>query len=134
MGDRSGNCAELIEQNCAANGIAGEQVEVSSEEANLLLARCAVQPLLKPFDAIHLDPFGCCASFLDNAVRAIANGGVLSLTSTDSSALSIADMLESALGTMASSVPQIAGRVGEKQLPVLFSRLWQLLPPGTIAL
>merc|ERR1719343_1696433 len=85
--DRSADCAELIRENCSANGRAGGHVEVTNEEANLLLARCAVQPFLKPFDAIHLDPFGCCTSFLDNAVRAIANGGVLSLTSTDNSAL-----------------------------------------------
>lgn len=35
------------------------------------------------FDAIDLDPYGCSAMFLDSAVQAIADGGLLLVTSTD---------------------------------------------------
>lgn len=40
------------------------------------------------FDAIDIDPYGCSAKFLDSAVQAIADGGLLLVTSTDMAALS----------------------------------------------
>jgi len=36
-----------------------------------------------PFDVVDIDPYGSAAPFLDSAVRKIANGGLLCVTSTD---------------------------------------------------
>lgn len=85
--DQSSHCAELIRENRDANHMPGQQLQVTNEDTNLLMSRCALQPSSGRFDAMHLDPFGCCTPFLDNAMRAVANGGVISLTSTDTSAL-----------------------------------------------
>ncbi|KAH8046499.1 N(2),N(2)-dimethylguanosine tRNA methyltransferase [Aureococcus anophagefferens] len=40
------------------------------------------------FDAIDLDPYGSCAPFLDAAVQAVNDGGLLCVTSTDMTVLS----------------------------------------------
>ena len=37
----------------------------------------------RPYDVIDLDPYGSAAPFLDAAVQAIADGGLLSVTCTD---------------------------------------------------
>ncbi len=41
-----------------------------------------------PFDVIDLDPYGTAAPFLDSAVRAVADGGLLCITCTDMAVLS----------------------------------------------
>lgn len=40
-----------------------------------------------PFTVIDLDPYGSVAVFLDGAVQAVENGGLLCLTSTDMATL-----------------------------------------------
>ena len=40
-------------------------------------------PLSSRFDAIDLDPYGSASTFLDGAVQAIADSGVLMVTCTD---------------------------------------------------
>lgn len=39
------------------------------------------------FDAIDLDPYGCPSKFLDSAVQAIKDGGLLLVTATDMAVL-----------------------------------------------
>lgn len=41
----------------------------------------------KQFEAIDLDPYGCPSIFLDSAVQAIADGGLLLVTATDMAVL-----------------------------------------------
>jgi len=43
---------------------------------------------LKCFDVIDLDPYGTAAPFLDSAVQAVSNGGLLCITCTDMAVLS----------------------------------------------
>lgn len=43
--------------------------------------------LRQPFDVIDLDPYGTAAPFLDGAVRAVADGGLLCVTCTDMAVL-----------------------------------------------
>jgi tRNA (guanine26-N2/guanine27-N2)-dimethyltransferase len=58
-----------------------ERVIVKNEDANFLLASYGAPR--KRFDAIDIDPFGCPVPYLDSAIRALRNGGLLILTATD---------------------------------------------------
>lgn len=42
---------------------------------------------LKQFDVIDLDPYGCPSRFLDSAVQAVKDGGMLFVTATDMAVL-----------------------------------------------
>ncbi|KAM4642755.1 TRMT1-like protein isoform 2-T2 [Discoglossus pictus] len=55
-------------------------IEVTQFDANVLMH-------LRPFDFIHLDPFGTSVNFLDAAFRNVRNMGIVSVTSTDTGSL-----------------------------------------------
>ncbi|XP_018410781.1 PREDICTED: TRMT1-like protein [Nanorana parkeri] len=55
-------------------------VEVTQMDANILMHT-------RPFDFIHLDPFGTSVNYLDAAFRNIKNLGIVSVTSTDTGSL-----------------------------------------------
>ncbi|MEM2338054.1 MAG: tRNA (guanine(10)-N(2))-dimethyltransferase [Candidatus Bathyarchaeia archaeon] len=59
----------------------GERVTVTNMDANLLLAKHSAP--YKRFDVVDVDPFGSPTPFMDSAVRATRNGGMLALTATD---------------------------------------------------
>jgi len=71
---------KLAKYNVELNGL-GERVSVKNMDANLLLARHSAP--YKRFDAIDIDPFGSPTPFLDSAIRATRDGGLLALTATD---------------------------------------------------
>lgn len=71
---------QLAKYNVEVNKL-GKCVTVKNIDANLLLAKHSAPR--KRFDAIDVDPFGSPAPFLDSAIRAIRNGGLLALTATD---------------------------------------------------
>jgi tRNA (guanine26-N2/guanine27-N2)-dimethyltransferase len=58
-----------------------KRVIVKNKDANFLLAHYAVPH--KRFDAIDIDPFGSPVPYVDSAIRALRNGGLLALTATD---------------------------------------------------
>jgi len=58
-----------------------DRVEVANEDANLFLSRNAAPR--KRFDYVDVDPFGPPVPYLDSAIRALRNGGLLALTATD---------------------------------------------------
>jgi len=58
-----------------------EQVVVKNEDANCLLS-CHGAPRMR-FDVIDVDPFGSPVPYMDSAVRALRNNGLLALTATD---------------------------------------------------
>ncbi|XP_055021298.1 TRMT1-like protein isoform X2 [Boleophthalmus pectinirostris] len=64
----------------AAEGRSLTTVEVNKMDANVIMH-------LRPFDYIHLDPFGSAVHFLDAAFRNVRNLGIVSVTSTDTGAL-----------------------------------------------
>jgi len=66
--------------NVKINGLA-EHVSLANEDANLFMSRYAAPH--KRFDYIDIDPFGSPTPFLDSAVRALRDGGLLALTATD---------------------------------------------------
>jgi tRNA (guanine26-N2/guanine27-N2)-dimethyltransferase len=67
------------------NSALGERITVLNEDANCLLG-CYGAPR-KRFDVIDIDPFGSPVPYLDSAVKALRNGGLLALTATDLASL-----------------------------------------------
>jgi tRNA (guanine26-N2/guanine27-N2)-dimethyltransferase len=80
MNDISEKAFRLASFNVRLNGLAGKAT-VKHEEANLLLSRHSAPH--RRFEAIDIDPFGSPVRFLDSAVRALRDGGLIALTATD---------------------------------------------------
>ncbi|XP_046908001.1 TRMT1-like protein isoform X1 [Hypomesus transpacificus] len=97
--DISEACVKMIRENCHLNHIRVEgsrgprtpdvpdvegvpiaTVEVTKMDANVIMH-------LRPFDYIHLDPFGTAVNYLDAAFRNVRNLGIISVTSTDTGSL-----------------------------------------------
>jgi tRNA (guanine26-N2/guanine27-N2)-dimethyltransferase len=72
--------ARLASFNAELNNVE-DRVEVSNEDANLFLSRNAAPR--KRFDYVDVDPFGPPVPYLDAAIRALHNDGLLALTATD---------------------------------------------------
>lgn len=79
-GDINERAFKLAQHNVALNKLTGK-VEVKNKEANYLLNSCSAPH--KRFDCIDIDPFGSPVHFLDSAVRAVRDGGLLAATATD---------------------------------------------------
>uniref|UniRef100_A0A8C1C1F1 tRNA (guanine(26)-N(2))-dimethyltransferase n=1 Tax=Cyprinus carpio carpio TaxID=630221 RepID=A0A8C1C1F1_CYPCA len=99
INDINETCVKMIKENCHLNHIrvegnrSGRQldgagdadspiasVEVVKMDANVIMH-------LRPFDYIHLDPFGTAVNYLDAAFRNVRNLGIVSVTSTDTGSL-----------------------------------------------
>ena len=89
--DMSSTCAGIIGNNISDNGLEGDgggvSLGVTSLDAGLAMWTAACDGQRRPYEFVHLDPFGCCSPFLDAALRCIPHQGVLSMTATDTSAL-----------------------------------------------
>lgn len=80
VNDINPQAAELAKLNVERNRLT-EQVSVTNEDANLLLSRYVARR--KRFNFVDVDPFGSPVPYMDSAVRALRNGGLLALTATD---------------------------------------------------
>jgi tRNA (guanine26-N2/guanine27-N2)-dimethyltransferase len=80
MGDINDRAFRLAEHNATMNRLT-EKVKVKNEEANFLLDSYSA-PHTR-FDVVDIDPFGSPVHFLDSAIRALRDGGLLALTATD---------------------------------------------------
>ena len=80
MNDINPKAVELTKHNIRLNKIE-DRVSVKNEDANLFLSRHAA-PNMR-FDFIDLDPFGSPSPYMDSAIRALKNGGLIALTATD---------------------------------------------------
>ena len=80
VNDINPKAAKLARFNVERNELA-ERVLVANEDANLFLSRYAAPR--KRFNYIDVDPFGSPVPYLDAAIRALRNGGLLALTATD---------------------------------------------------
>lgn len=85
INDINENAFRLARHNVEMNNMA-KRVTVKNKEANLLL-NCYSAPQ-KRFDAVDIDPFGSPIPFLDSAVRALRDNGLIALTATDMASLS----------------------------------------------
>jgi tRNA (guanine26-N2/guanine27-N2)-dimethyltransferase len=80
LNDINPEAAKLAQFNVERNQLAS-RVLVANEDANLFLSRYAAPR--KRFDYIDIDPFGSPVAYMDAAIRALRNGGLLALTATD---------------------------------------------------
>jgi len=80
INDISSEATKLAQFNVKSNRVS-KRVEVSNEDANLLLSKYAAPR--KRFDYVDVDPFGSPSPYMDSAVRALRNGCLLALTATD---------------------------------------------------
>ncbi|MEM1585889.1 MAG: tRNA (guanine(10)-N(2))-dimethyltransferase [Candidatus Bathyarchaeia archaeon] len=80
LNDISERAYQLAKYNVRLNNL-DEKVFVSNEDANLFLSRHAAPR--SRFDFIDIDPFGSPVPYLDSAIRALRDGGLLALTATD---------------------------------------------------
>eukprot|EP00615_Pteridomonas_danica_P000021 CAMPEP_0114354728 /NCGR_PEP_ID=MMETSP0101-20121206/19699_1 /TAXON_ID=38822 ORGANISM="Pteridomonas danica, Strain PT" /NCGR_SAMPLE_ID=MMETSP0101 /ASSEMBLY_ACC=CAM_ASM_000211 /LENGTH=563 /DNA_ID=CAMNT_0001496345 /DNA_START=19 /DNA_END=1710 /DNA_ORIENTATION=- len=74
---------EAAKRNVEFNGLTLDQVSPSQGDAIVAMLTSG-----KKFDVIDLDPYGSAAPFLDSAVQAVADGGLLCVTCTDMAVLS----------------------------------------------
>lgn len=80
INDINAKAYQLAKHNVQINGLK-KRVTVKNMDANLLLASHGAPH--KRFDVIDIDPFGSPVPFMDSAVRAIRDGGLIALTATD---------------------------------------------------
>lgn len=80
IGDITERAFNLAKYNVHLNGLQ-ERVAVQHKDANCLLS-CHGAPR-KRFDAVDVDPFGSPVPYLDSAIRALRNNGLLAVTATD---------------------------------------------------
>ncbi|KAI5442719.1 probable tRNA (guanine(26)-N(2))-dimethyltransferase 1 [Lathyrus oleraceus] len=74
---------EACRRNIQFNG----SVAISKVESHLADARVYMLANPKEFDVVDLDPYGSPSVFLDSAVQAVADGGILMCTATDMAVL-----------------------------------------------
>jgi len=77
LNDLNPSAIRLIKKNLELNSI---EAEVCNMDANKFL-------MDKKFDFIDTDPFGSPSQFIDSAVKAIKNHGIIAVAATDTSAL-----------------------------------------------
>ncbi len=75
---------QLAKINIDRNNVA-DKAKASNLDGNMFLTANASPK--KRFDLLDLDPFGSPSPFMDSAVRALSNHGILALTATDTSPL-----------------------------------------------
>ncbi|MFQ5758842.1 MAG: tRNA (guanine(10)-N(2))-dimethyltransferase [Candidatus Bathyarchaeia archaeon] len=80
LNDINKEAAKLARFNVQRNNL-GNRVSVINEDANLLLSRYAAPR--RRFDYIDIDPFGSPVPYMDSAIRALRDHGLLALTATD---------------------------------------------------
>jgi tRNA (guanine26-N2/guanine27-N2)-dimethyltransferase len=80
LGDLSPSALELARGNAKLNGVA-DRVKLRELDANLLMSLHSFPK--GRFDYIDVDPYGSPVFFIDTAVRATKNHGVIALTATD---------------------------------------------------
>jgi tRNA (guanine26-N2/guanine27-N2)-dimethyltransferase len=80
VNDISMRAVKVAKHNVELNSLQ-DHVAVSHKDANCLLS-CHGKPRQR-FDVVDLDPFGTPAPYIDSAIRALRNDGLLALTATD---------------------------------------------------
>lgn len=84
INDLNPYAAKLASFNVQKNAL-GHKIGVENKDANFLLNNYTFPD--KRFDAIDIDPYGSPSPFMDSALRALKNGGLLALTATDTAPL-----------------------------------------------
>ena len=85
--DLSSAAVASIKRNVAHNGLTEEKVKANHGDAMAVMYQAANAPERKKFDVIDIDPFGSASPFIDAAVQAVKDGGLLCVTCTDMAVL-----------------------------------------------
>jgi tRNA (guanine26-N2/guanine27-N2)-dimethyltransferase len=80
LNDINTKAVALAKKNAKENGVE-KLVSIENLDANLFLSHHAAPR--RRFDYVDIDPFGSPVPYLDSAVRAARNGGMIALTATD---------------------------------------------------
>lgn len=80
LNDINEKAVMLVKANVVKNKLS-DSISVENLDANILLSRYGVPK--KRFDYVDIDPFGSPIPFIDNALRATRNNGLIALTATD---------------------------------------------------
>lgn len=80
LNDIDPKASDLARLNASLN-INSKKVIIKNSDANALLNKYASKE--RRFDFIDIDPFGSPSPYLDSAIRAIKNNGLIALTATD---------------------------------------------------
>ena len=84
LNDINEQAFRLASYNVQMNGLS-KRVTVRKKEANFILNSHSARHMR--FDFVDIDPFGSPVPFLDSAVRALHDGGLVALTATDMASL-----------------------------------------------
>lgn len=80
--DLDPNAVETIRRNVLHNGLDAEK-DIRPNCGDAIEVMSLARAKEKRFDVVDLDPYGSAAPFLDAAVQAVADGGLLAVTCTD---------------------------------------------------
>ncbi len=73
------------QQNCIRNEVDMSKVQINTGDATMFMYQHRAPN--QQFDVIDLDPYGSASPFLDSAVQAVADGGLMCVTCTDMTVL-----------------------------------------------
>ena len=76
---------KLMKDNFELNKLSPEKYDLSQQDANVLMREAFIN--YGGFDIIDLDPYGSVVPFLDAAICAVKEGGMLCITCTDTRVL-----------------------------------------------
>jgi len=135
---------DLAKENIQFNNLSDSLVDADDDKRGIKVVNCDATHLMytsrrKPgmytvdpiqavqkdqYDVIDLDPYGSAAPFLDGAVQAVVNGGLLAVTCTDMAALG-GSHPETCYGRYGSMPIPRAGYLQELALRILLSNIAQ---------
>ena len=85
INDLDQNAVQVALENCRLNNISDEDIasRVSIHHGDAAMFMYENRDNLKQYDVIDLDPYGTASPFLDSAVQAVSDGGLLCVTCSD---------------------------------------------------
>lgn len=86
INDLDHNATIVAGQNCKNNGVPDNMYKINTGDACHLMYTAA-RDITKQYDVIDLDPYGSVIPFLDAAVQAVSDGGLMCVTCTDMAVL-----------------------------------------------
>ena len=86
INDLDPKATEQALQNATENNIESSKINIRTGDAIMYMYDVSRDPF-RHYDVVDLDPYGSAAPFLDSAVQAVADGGLLCVTCTDTAIL-----------------------------------------------
>ena len=86
INDLDTQATEQALQNATENNVEKSKIKIRTGDAIMYMYEVSRDPF-RHYDVVDLDPYGSAAPFLDSAVQAVADGGLLCVTCTDTAIL-----------------------------------------------